>query len=99
MIVTSVHVEVKSEFVDDFIRATRSNHESSVKEPGNFRFDILQDAQNPCKFILYEAYETEEAVAAHKLTSHYAVWRDTVGAWMAKPREGVRYNMLYRAAR
>jgi len=95
MIVTIVNVEVKTEFIDAFILATRSNHETSVKEPGNFRFDILQDAQNPGKFILYEAYESEEAVAAHKLTAHYATWRDTVAPWMAKPREGIRYKMLF----
>ena len=95
MIVTIVHVEVKKEFIDLFIRASHSNHENSIKEPGNFRFDILQDAQNPVKFILYEAYESEEAVAAHKQTAHYAAWRDTVAPWMAKPREGVRHHLLY----
>ena len=95
MIVTIVHVEVKNEFIDLFIRATRSNHENSVSEPGNFRFDILQDAQYPSKFILYEAYESEEAVAAHKQTAHYATWRDTVAPWMAKPREGIRHHMLF----
>ena len=95
MIVTIVHVEVKNEFIDVFINATRSNHENSIKEPGNFRFDILQDAQNPAKFILYEAYESNEAVASHKETIHYAAWRDAVAPWMARPREGVRHHMLF----
>lgn len=95
MIVTLVHVEVKSEFISLFIDATRQNHECSIKEPGNFRFDILQDSQNPAKFILYEAYESEDAVAAHKQTDHYATWREVVGPWMAKPREGIRHQMLF----
>ena len=95
MIVTIVHVEVKAEFIEAFVEATRHNHENSVKEPGNFRFDILRDSQNPGKFVLYEAYETEEAVAAHKQTAHYATWRDAVGPWMAKPREGIRHQMLF----
>lgn len=95
MIVTIVHVEVKREFIEAFVEATRQNHENSIKEPGNFRFDILQDSQNPGKFVLYEAYESEEAVAAHKQTGHYSIWRDVVAPWMAKPREGIRHQMLF----
>jgi len=97
MIVTLVYVQVKSEFVNVFIEATRENHENSVKENGNIRFDILQDANDPAKFVLYEAYTTEQAVAAHKETAHYLRWRDTVAPWMAKPREGVKHNLLFPA--
>ena len=97
MIVTLVYVQVKSEFVKVFIEATRENHENSVKENGNIRFDILQDANDPAKFVLYEAYTTEQAVAAHKETAHYLRWRDTVAPWMAEPREGVKHNLLFPA--
>ena len=95
MIVTLVYVQVKSEYVKSFIDATRENHENSVKENGNMRFDILQDANDPAKFVLYEAYTTEQAVAAHKETAHYFKWRDTVTPWMAKPREGVKHKLLF----
>lgn len=78
-----------------FIMATKENHENSVKEPGNLRFDILQDAQDPNKFVLYEAYATEEAVAKHKETAHYLKWRDTVAPMMAKPREGIKHALLF----
>lgn len=99
MIVTIVHVYVKPQFIDDFIEATRVNHENSVKEAGNLRFDILQDDLNPAKFILYEAYATAEAVAAHKETQHYLTWRDTVAPWMDKPREGVKHKLLFPASK
>jgi (4S)-4-hydroxy-5-phosphonooxypentane-2,3-dione isomerase len=95
MIATIVHVYVKPEFIQDFINATRFNHENSIKEPGNLRFDILQDIQDPNKFIFYEAYTSEQAAAAHKETSHYLQWRDTVASWMAKPREGVKHLILF----
>lgn len=95
MIVTFVHVYVKSEFIRDFIDATIENHKNSVKEPGNLRFDILQDHSNPAKFVLYEAYESESASAAHKLTTHYLKWRETVTEWMEKPREGIKYKIIY----
>lgn len=95
MTVTLVHVQVKPEFIQLFIEATRENHQKSVLESGNFRFDILQDAEDPGKFVLYEAYASEEAVKAHKETAHYAKWRDTVSDWMAKPRQGVKHQLLF----
>lgn len=95
MIVTLVHVSVKPEFVEAFIEATHENHMNSIKEPGNIRFDVLQDAQDPTKFILYEAYESEKSAAAHKETGHYWIWRDKVAPWMAKPREGLKHKLLF----
>jgi (4S)-4-hydroxy-5-phosphonooxypentane-2,3-dione isomerase len=94
MIVTIVHVWVKPEFVDDFISASLINHEYSVNERGNFRFDVLQDDADRCKFVLYEAYETEDSAAAHKKTDHYLRWREVVEPWMVRPREGVRHTMI-----
>jgi autoinducer 2-degrading protein len=94
MIVTCVHVRVKPDAVISFIDATTLNHNESVKEPGNLRFDIVQQVDDPCRFMLYEAYETEESSAAHKNTNHYLKWRDAVSNMMAEPREGVRYNII-----
>jgi len=94
MHVTCVTVHVKPDHIEEFIRATIENHKSSVQETGNLRFDILQHGQNPCQFLLYEAYASEAAAAAHKKTVHYLKWRDTVADWMAAPREGTRYQIL-----
>jgi (4S)-4-hydroxy-5-phosphonooxypentane-2,3-dione isomerase len=98
MIVTLVHVFVKPEFVEQFIEATEENHLQSTQEPGNLRFDILQDASDSSKFVLYEAYQSDHAVAAHKETLHYLKWRDTVAPWMSKPREGVKHRLLFPAS-
>ena len=94
MHVTLVHVQVKPDRVDDFIAASRTNHEGSVQEPGNRRFDLLQDAADPSRFILYEAYATAEHAAAHKETDHYKAWRAAVEPMMAAPRQGVPYKGL-----
>ncbi len=94
MQVTIVHVVVKPEFVSNFIEASRLNHESSIKEEGNFRFDILQLQDDPCKFVLYEAYQSSEHAAKHKETPHYLTWRKTVADWMSIPREGIAYTGL-----
>jgi (4S)-4-hydroxy-5-phosphonooxypentane-2,3-dione isomerase len=92
MIVTCVYVHVKREHVDDFIEATARNQEGSVREPENLRFDVLQAADDPARFLLYEAYASEEAAARHKQMDHYLTWRDRVADWMAEPRKGVRYR-------
>jgi (4S)-4-hydroxy-5-phosphonooxypentane-2,3-dione isomerase len=94
MIVTLVHIWVKDQFVDDFIRATIDNHENTIKEPGNIRFDFLSDTNDKTKFVLYEVFESEEAVAAHKTTTHYLRWRDAVADWMAQPRQGLRHSAI-----
>lgn len=95
MHVTLVHVQVKPEHIRDFIEASRLNHEDSVREPGNRRFDILQSADDPTKFVLYEAYVNAQDAAAHKTSPHYLKWRDTVAPWMSSPRQGVPYLDLY----
>jgi autoinducer 2-degrading protein len=97
VIVTIVYVHVKPDRVEDFVNATRANHEGSVEEPGNLRFDVLQSADEPTRFVLYEAYLDAEAAAAHKATPHYAVWRDAVANSMAEPRTGVQYEGLFPA--
>lgn len=97
MQVTIVHVHVLAEHVPGFIEATRANHEASVREPGNLRFDVLQRPDDPTRFVLYEAYESAGAAAAHKQTDHYLRWRETVADWMASPREGIAYDGLFPA--
>jgi len=94
MIVTCVYVHVKPDGIQSFIDATTANHHESVKEPGNLRFDLIRQANDPCRFMIYEAYESEEASAAHKNTPHYLKWRDAVSELMAEPRQGVKYEII-----
>lgn len=95
---TIVHVYVKPESVDDFIAASEKNHLASIQEPENRRFDVLQDAADPTKFVLYEAYATAAGAAAHKETAHYLAWRESVADMMAQPREGVAHHGLFPAS-
>ena len=95
MPVTCVEVCVKKEHINDFIAATEKNHLGSVCETEKLRFDVLQSADDPCKFLLYEAYANEYAKNAHKETAHYLKWRETVEPWMEKPRKGTPYKLLF----
>lgn len=89
MLATVVFVDVKPECVDAFIEITTYNHENSRKEPGNVRFDVLRDNNDPNKFLLYEVYVDAAAAAAHKETEHYNKWRETVAPMMASPRSAI----------
>jgi (4S)-4-hydroxy-5-phosphonooxypentane-2,3-dione isomerase len=95
MFVVLVTIDIKPERVQEFIEATRLNHEGSVQEPGCARFDVIQSADDGTKFFLYEVYKTPEDFDAHKQTAHFARWRDTVEDLMAVPRTRVLCNSLY----
>jgi quinol monooxygenase YgiN len=95
MNIVHVHVHVKPEMVEAFKQATIENASQSVKEEGIERFDVIQQADAPTRFILVEVYKTAEASAAHKETAHYAKWRDTVAEMMAEPRNGIKYGNIY----
>jgi autoinducer 2-degrading protein len=97
MQIVLVHVHVKPEFIEAFKQASLANASNSVKEAGIARFDVIQQMEDPTKFILVEVYKTAEAPAAHKETQHYARWRDTVTEMMAEPRQGIKYANIFPA--
>lgn len=85
-------VQVKPDCVAPFIDATRANARASLQEPGIARFDVVQQADDPTRFVLVEVYRTAEDTLKHKETVHYATWRDTVAEMMAVPRSSVKYS-------
>ena len=95
MLIIHVHVHVKPEYVEAFRLATTENASNSVREPGIARFDVIQQADDPTRFVLVECYRTLEATAAHKATAHYAAWRDAVAEMMAEPRSAVKYGNVF----
>jgi (4S)-4-hydroxy-5-phosphonooxypentane-2,3-dione isomerase len=97
MLVVHVHVHARPGQVGDFLAATQVNAQASLGEPGVLRFDVIQDQDDPAHVVLVEVYRDAEASAAHKLTPHYAVWRDTVAEMMAEPRSSVRFAAVFPA--
>ena len=92
MLVVLIQVHVKPECIDAFKAASLANAQASVREPGIARFDIVQQADDPARFVFIEAYRTAAAPAAHKETAHYAKWRDAVAPMMAEPRTSVKFG-------
>ena len=95
MLIVHVHVHVKPEAVAAFQTASLEIARQSVLEPGVARFDVIQQADDPARFVLVEVYRTPAAPAAHKATAHYAAWRDAVEPLMAEPRRSVKYDNLF----
>lgn len=95
MYVVLVNVIVKAEAIDDFRQATCENAEASLQEPGIVRFDVLQQQEQPTRFVLVEGYRTSEAALLHKETRHYQKWRDRVAEMMAEPRTSTKFNSCY----
>jgi quinol monooxygenase YgiN len=95
MLVVHVQIRVKPECVEAFKSATLANARESRKEPGVARFDVVQQQDDPTRFVLVEVYRDASAAAAHKETKHYPVWRDAVGPMMAEPRTSVKFSNLF----
>lgn len=95
MLIVHVQVRVKPECVEAFKTATLENARQSIREPGIARFDVVQQTDDPTRFVLVEVYRSVEATAAHKETKHYQVWRDAVAPMMAQPRTSVKYQNVF----
>ena len=95
MLIVHVFVHVKSDQVEAFKQASLENARNSVQEPGIARFDVIQQQDDPTRFVLVEVYRTPDDPARHKETAHYQKWRDTVADMMAEPRSSIKYGNVF----
>ena len=95
MLIVHVFVHVKQGLADAFKAATIENARNSVQEPGVARFDVIQQQDDPNRFVLVEVYRTPDDPAKHKETAHYQKWRDTVADMMADPRNAIKYANVF----
>jgi len=97
MLIVQVHVHVKPESIEAFRLASVENARHSILEPGIARFDLMQQLDDPARFVLVEVYRSQDASAQHKETAHYRAWRDAVAGMMAEPRYAVKYGGAFPA--
>lgn len=95
MHIFQVFVQVKPEYRDDFIQATIVNAKASCQEQGIARFDVLQDKEEPNRFVLVEVYRTKDDPARHKQTAHYKLWKQEVEKMMVVPRTKKVYDSVF----
>ena len=97
MLIVHVFVHVKPEYIEPFRRATLENARNSVQEPGIARFDVLQQADDPARFVLVEVYRNPGAPAKHKETAHYQAWAAVAVDMLVEPRTRATYANVYPA--
>jgi (4S)-4-hydroxy-5-phosphonooxypentane-2,3-dione isomerase len=95
MFVMIVQIHVKPAFIEQFRKATLENARASLLEPSIQRFDFLQQSDDPDRFILYEVYDSEVGIAAHRTTIHYKVWKETVEGMLAEPRQRIVCESIF----
>jgi quinol monooxygenase YgiN len=95
MLIVHVEIHVKAAQIDAFKAACVENSNNSLLEPGIARFDVLQRIDDPTRFLLVEIYRSTEAVTAHKQTSHYQKWAETVAEMMEAPRSSVKFTKTH----
>ena len=94
MIAVLVHLHVKTECLDKFVTETKTNARNSRQEPGVVRFDVIQQVDDPSRFVFFELYRDEQAIEAHRGTAHYAKWRDAVPALLVTERTRAIYRAV-----
>jgi len=93
MLWVHVMIHVNEVDVDAFRQASLENARQSREEPGIAQFDLVQQRDDPARFVLIEVYRDAEAPLRHKETAHYLKWRDTVAPMMASPRTSISYQL------
>ena len=84
MIALIVTIQIKPEHRSAFMESMFDDARGSNNdEPGCLRFDVLQDNEEPNRIHLYEVYQDEAAVEAHRNAPHFLKWRETVKDWFA----------------
>jgi (4S)-4-hydroxy-5-phosphonooxypentane-2,3-dione isomerase len=94
MLILQVNIHVLAEHLEAFKEATMENGRNSRREPGVARFDVLQQSDDPTRFVLVEVYRNAEAPAKHKESAHYAAWIEKVTPMLAEPRTRLWYTNI-----
>ncbi|MBD3384377.1 antibiotic biosynthesis monooxygenase [candidate division KSB1 bacterium] len=95
MFIVHVMVHIKTDQIEAFKQASLENARNSIQEPGITRFDLLQQQDDPGRFVLVEVYRTPEDAGKHKETDHYKTWRKAVENMMAEPRYSIKYDNIH----
>lgn len=95
MLYALIHCHIKPEYIDAFKAASMENARNSILEPGCLRFDVIQQDEDPTRFVLVEIYRTADDPARHRETAHYLTWRDATAEMFVEPRTGVKYHNVF----
>lgn len=76
MFVILVQVQVRPEHLPSFTTAIAANAAASVAhDPGCLRFEVLQQADDPTRWVFYEVYASQDAWEAHRASPHFLAYK------------------------
>jgi autoinducer 2-degrading protein len=73
-----IHITMKPDRADEFLKIAEEDARESAKEPGNLRFEIYRQDEDPLKLVVLEMYRDQAALDAHRATAYVAAWRQAV---------------------
>ena len=82
MHIALVSVHVKPDAVAAFEAATEHNARQSRLEPGVARFDVLQQRDDPTRFVLFEVYRDPEAAVLSLLRPNVSLLIGSGVGWV-----------------
>lgn len=94
MFVQFVTINVKPGFTDQFEAAFKINYEGTRKEPGNIRFDVLRNQDDPNRYTIYEVFQSEEAFQIHKKSPHYEKCVSLIDPIIVLPRPKTYFDAI-----
>lgn len=95
MYIVHVFIQVKIEKIEEFKEITVENARQCMKEPGVARFDLIQQQDQPERFVLVEVYQSYEDAASLKEAAHYKRWRDAIAYLVEVPRYSIKYYNVH----
>jgi autoinducer 2-degrading protein len=95
-----VKLRMKAEYREQFLEQMLADAiGSETTEPGCLSFNVVRDNADPNVLHLFEVYQDDNAVEAHKRTPHFLKWLETTKEWLAGPIEVTRCTTVYPPAR
>jgi quinol monooxygenase YgiN len=93
MIVIAGKVAVRHERRDEAVRAALAMAEATRKEEGCSTYQFSSDLADPDTILIFEEWESEEALARHFQTAHMRVFREQIAGLLAAPPVIKRYSI------
>lgn len=95
MVIVKISVKIKPEMLEIFIGATNELGNLTRQEGGNLRYEVLQQENDPTRFVIQEIYKDDDAMNAHFNAPHFEAWRSAVAATFAEAGTSTRYQPMF----
>ncbi|MCX7773897.1 MAG: antibiotic biosynthesis monooxygenase [Clostridia bacterium] len=89
-----VHFHIKDLSIEAFKKASMDNAQNSRLEPGVLGFEVLQQQDDPSRFLFVERYKSPEDQLLHRETEHFKRWRSCISEMLSEPYTFTKYEEL-----